>query len=98
MVSEDVISGAMKASGFLWANLLIVVLYSAALTIWNGPFGHLSEGHLVLIIAHVIVLFLWAILRGLQREKGVIRIVMIAFIVAVVGGAMCFWNFMSHMH
>ncbi len=88
----------MKAHGFLWTNLGVVAIYSAALTIWNGPFGHLSEGHLMLVVAHVIMLFLWAILRWVQQEQGVMKIVVAAFIIVAVGGTACFWNFMSHMH
>ncbi len=88
----------MKTPGLLWANLLVLALYSAVLTIWNGPFGHLSGAHLLLVVAHVTVLFLRAILEMLQQGGGTMKIVATAFIVGTVGGATCFYNFMSHMH
>lgn len=88
----------MTTPGFLRTNLILLALYSAALTIWNGPFGNLSEAHFALVGAHVTVLFLWAVLRRLQQEQGAMRIAVTAFFIGVVGGVTCFWNFMSHMH
>lgn len=90
----------MKRPGILLLNLLIMVGYSILFMALGELMKDAVIGiHWPVLIAHILVLFIWGIVKLTNEatKKAGWQMLLASLLVAIIGHGLCFFNGLLHM-